>query len=123
MGILMSLVLQTIESIPSQIAARLKERRLALGWSRTTLAERAAVAPATLRAFERTGQISLARLARLAVALGLDAELERLFSTPPIAQTLDELAAQAKRRQRGRRHHTFNVTPPPIGPHGYLETK
>jgi len=123
MGIFMSLVLPHIESIPSQIAARLKERRLALGWSRTTLAERAAVAPATLRAFERTGQISLARLARLAIALGLDAELERLFSTPQRAQTLDELAAQAKRRQRGRRHHTFNVIPPPIGPHEYLDTK
>jgi len=119
----MSSVLPAIESIQSQIAARLKERRLALGWSRTALAERAAVAPATLRAFERTGQISLARLAQLAVALGLDAELERLFSTPPRAQTLDDLTRQAKRRQRGRRHHTFTVTPPPIGPHGFLDTK
>jgi len=36
------------------------------------------------------------------VALGVEGELERLFSTPPRAQTLDELAAQSKRRQRGR---------------------
>ena len=91
-----------VESIPSRIAERLKERRLALGWSRPTLAARAAVSPATLRAFERTGQISLPRLARLAVALGVEGELERLFTTPPRAQTLDELAAQSKRRQRGR---------------------
>ena len=93
---------EAVESIPSRIAERLKERRLALGWSRQTLAARAAVSPATLRAFERTGQISLPRLARLAVTLGVEGELERLFSTPPIAQTLDELAAQSKRRQRGR---------------------
>jgi transcriptional regulator with XRE-family HTH domain len=93
---------EAVESIPSRIAERLKERRLALGWSRPTLAARAAVSAATLRAFERTGQISLPRLARLAVALGVEGELERLFSSPPRAQTLDELAAQSKRRQRGR---------------------
>jgi len=93
---------EAVESIPSRIAERLKERRLALGWSRPTLAARAAVSAATLRAFERTGQISLPRLARLAVALGVEGELERLFSTPPRTQTLDELAAQSTRRQRGR---------------------
>lgn len=95
-------MLPSIESIPARIAERLKERRLALGWSRATLAERAAVSAETLRAFERSGQISLPRLARLAVALGAEGELERLFSAPPRVQTLDELAAQSKRRQRGR---------------------
>lgn len=95
-------MLEACESIPFRIAERLKQRRLALGWSRGTLGARAAVSPATLRAFERTGQISLPRLARLAVALGVEGELERLFSTPPRAQTLDELAAQSKQRQRGR---------------------
>jgi transcriptional regulator with XRE-family HTH domain len=93
---------QSIESIPARIAERVRDRRLALGWSRATLAARAAVSAETLRAFERTGQISLPRLARLAVALGVDAELERLFSAPPPVQSLDELAAQSKRRQRGR---------------------
>lgn len=92
----------SLTSIPQLLAERIRQRRLALGWSRRTLAERAAVAPDTLRAFERSGQISLARLARLAVALGVDAELERLFSAAPPVQSLDELAAQSKRRQRGR---------------------
>jgi transcriptional regulator with XRE-family HTH domain len=95
-------MLEAVTSIPVRIAERLKARRLALGWSRETLGARAAVAPATLRAFERTGQISLPRLARLAVALGVEGELERLFSVPPRAQTLDEIAAQSVRRQRGR---------------------
>ena len=95
-------MLAPVESIPSRIADRVKAHRLALGWSRATLAARAAVSAETLRAFERTGQISLPRLARLAVALGVDGELERLFSTPPRVETLDELAARSTRRQRGR---------------------
>lgn len=95
-------MLPSISTLPVRIAERLKERRLALGWSRATLATRAAMSAETLRAFERSGQISLPRLARLAVALGVEGELERLFSAPPRTQTLDELAAQGKRRQRGR---------------------
>jgi hypothetical protein len=39
---------------------------------------------------------------RLAVALGVDAELERLFEAPPMPQSLDDLAPAAPRRQRGR---------------------
>jgi len=84
------------------LAQRLRERRLSLGWSRATLGERAAVSPETLRAFERTGQISLPRLVRLAVALGVDGELERLFAEPPVPESLAELSARAKTRQRGR---------------------
>ncbi|MBX3132776.1 MAG: helix-turn-helix transcriptional regulator [Gemmatimonadaceae bacterium] len=91
-----------MNTLPQRIAERLRARRLALGWSRRTLAERAAVAPETLRAFERSGQISLARLVRLAVALGVDAELERLFVVAPAPRSLDELAPPAPRRQRGR---------------------
>ncbi|WKW12468.1 helix-turn-helix transcriptional regulator [Pseudogemmatithrix spongiicola] len=92
----------SIESLSLRIAQRLRERRLALGWSRRTLAERSAVAQETLRAFERTGQIALPRLVRLAVALGVDQELERLFATPPMPQSLDDLQPTAPRRQRGR---------------------
>ena len=50
------------------IGERLKERRLELGWSRKRLGERAAVSPETLRAFERSGQVSLRRLIRLATS-------------------------------------------------------
>lgn len=89
-------------SLSQQIADRLRQRRLALGWSRRRLGERAAVSPETLRAFERTGQISLPRLVRLSVALGVDGELEQLFTAPPPPRSLDDLPAPAKRRTRGR---------------------
>ena len=101
-GIFIPVMLTSIESLPAVLAERLQSRRLELGWSRATLAARAAVAPETLRAFERTGQISLARLVRLAVALGVDDELERLFIAPPAPKSLDDVLAQGKRRQRGR---------------------
>ena len=87
--------------LSTAIAARLQARRLELGWSRDTLSERAAVSPATLRAFERTGQVSLRRLVRLADALGLRDELERLF-LPREVRSLEELAERSQRRQRGR---------------------
>lgn len=95
-------MLHSINSLPSRLAERLRARRLALGWSRATLAERAAVSAETLRAFERTGQISLPRLARLAVALGVDDELEALFATPLPPQSLDDVLAAPKPRLRGR---------------------
>lgn len=93
---------QTLETdLALELARRLQARRLALGYSRNTLGELAAVSPETLRAFERTGQVSLRRLIRLADALGLRDELAGLFASPTI-RSLDELSAQ-RTRQRGRR--------------------
>lgn len=84
------------------LAQRLHDRRLTLGLSRKRLGELAAVSPETLRAFERTGQVSLRRFIRLADALGLGTELTALFAAPTI-RSLDELSPrQTKPRQRGR---------------------
>jgi transcriptional regulator with XRE-family HTH domain len=84
------------------LAERLHARRLALGLSRKRLGELAAVSPETLRAFERTGQVSLRRFIRLADALGLGTELTALFAAPTI-RSLDELSPRRmKPRQRGR---------------------
>lgn len=102
MGIFIPVMQPSFQSLQQQIADRLREHRLARGWSRGSLAERAAVSAETLRAFERTGQISLPRLIRLCVALGLERELERLFSASPPPRSLDDLPRQATKRQRGR---------------------
>lgn len=98
---MMPVLIEENLDLSTAIAARLQARRLELGWSRDTLSERAAVSPATLRAFERTGQVSLRRLVRLADALGLRDELERLF-LPREVRSLEELAERSQRRQRGR---------------------
>lgn len=84
-----------------ELARRLQARRLELGYSRQKLGDLAAVSPETLRAFERSGQVSLRRLIRLADALGLRHELAGLFVAAPI-RSLDDLPAR-RTRQRGRR--------------------
>jgi hypothetical protein len=62
------------------------------------------VALATYRQFERTGQISLERLLKLAVVLNASEGFEQLFVRPP-AWSLAELERLAERqtRKRGRR--------------------
>lgn len=91
-----------VEPLALRLAHRLRDRRLSRGWSRRTLGARALVSPETLRAFERTGQISLPRLVRLCVALGLDEELERLFTFPVAPESLDDLLPPRVTRKRGR---------------------
>ena len=87
--------------LAAAIGRRVQQRRIERNWSRLELADRAQVSPETLKAFERTGQISLRRLVRLSIALGCADELNRLFmSAPPT--TLAEVEARGQRRQRGR---------------------
>lgn len=94
--------------LPSDLACRLAERlralRLDLGWRQQTLADRSGVPLATLRRFERTGQISLRGLLMIAHALGRLDELDRLFQPPP-ARSIEELAKLSGivRPKRGRR--------------------
>jgi transcriptional regulator with XRE-family HTH domain len=66
--------------IGKAIGARLKARRLQLGWSRETLATRAGVNPWSLKRFEVSGQISLESLVKLAVVAGNFADFENLFA-------------------------------------------
>ena len=84
------------------LAARIRARRLDLGWSRSMLAEKAGVSEATIKVFERTGQITLSRLLLIARALGTLAGFDALFQ-PPAARTLEEIEGRRLQRQRGRR--------------------
>ena len=55
----------------------------------------------TLKRFERTGQIALVSLIRIAVALDAAEPLQAWFQRPAF-QTLDEALAATQPRQRGR---------------------
>lgn len=61
----------------------MKARRLGLGWSRQMLATRAGASLWTLKHFERTGQISLETLIKVAVVLDEVRGLEGLFAARP----------------------------------------
>lgn len=84
------------------LAGRLRARRLELGLPREELAERSGLATAAIKAFERTGRISLERFLTLTLALGRYDELVYLFErrapdSPHVG------LRRMDRRTRGRR--------------------
>lgn len=96
--------LSTPRETACAIAERVRELRLHRGWTQGELAHRAGLATATYVRFERTGQIALDRLLKIAVALDAGSGFESLFAPPP-ARSLAELAARGapSGRRRGRR--------------------
>ena len=78
--------MQYILDMPSDIAIRLatklKSIRKRRKITQKQLAARSNVSYATLRKFEKTGQISLESFIKLSMELGLTSELNNLFSTP-----------------------------------------
>jgi hypothetical protein len=100
----LSVLIASPGEIAKGVAARMKARRLGLGWSREMLATRAGVSPWTLKHFELTGQIALETLVKVAVVLDDVRGLEGLFATRPgMPGSLAELEKLHPRvRKRGR---------------------
>lgn len=96
--------LQTPRETAQMLAGRVRALRLERGWTQQEVADRTGIALATYRHFERTGQISLERLLKLAVVLDARAGFDGLFMPPP-ARSLAELERKDERpaRKRGRR--------------------
>lgn len=86
------------------LAQQVKHKRLSLNLSQQTLAERSGVSYGVLKKFERTGQISIHSLLKLALILDALEEFKGLFALkkPEEALTLDELIKN-KPRKRGRK--------------------
>ncbi len=62
--------LHTPEEVSRELAQKTRRLRLFRKWKQVTLVERSGVTLASLRRFERTGQVSLKNLLRLCFALG-----------------------------------------------------
>jgi transcriptional regulator with XRE-family HTH domain len=93
----------TVPELQRLFADRARARRLALDLTQKGLAARAGLSLSSLKRFEQTGRVAFDGLLRLAVALNALDGLEDLFAEPEF-QTLDDvLAADAPKRQRGRR--------------------
>lgn len=84
------------------LAERARARRLDANLSQDGLAMRAGISRGSLKRFERTGEISLDRLLRIAFALGASDGFDQLFA-PRDPRSLDEIIAEPPARQRGRR--------------------
>lgn len=85
------------------IGARLRDLRLARGWTQEELSERSGVALSTLKLLEARGQGSLQRLARIAVALDADGALRELFAPPARMESLEAVRRTERRRAPRRR--------------------
>ena len=96
------ITLKSHAEIATQLAGRLRDRRLHRGWTQGELASRAGIRPATYVLFERTGKISVLRLLRILEVLGLSAEFDRIGRSEDLAgMTLNQLMSPP--RQRGKR--------------------
>lgn len=71
--------LDNILSIKNDLSARFRNVRRAAKMSQATLATRSGVSLGSIKRFERTGDISLASLLKLAMALGYEEDFNGLF--------------------------------------------
>lgn len=90
--------------IATQIAARVKARRLELNLTQEGLAARAGVKFATYRRFEQTGEISLKGLLQIGFALNALSEFDTLFAQKQYQSLDDILNEQSVTRKRGKKN-------------------
>lgn len=89
--------------ICKSVAQRVKSRRLELNLTQSGLAARAGVNIETYRKFERTGEISLLNLVKLAISLDVTTDFTALFAQKQY-QSLDDLLEVKKSiRKRGQK--------------------
>ncbi len=93
-----------LDGIVSQIAMKVKAKRLELNLTQEGLAKRAGVKFATYRRFEQTGEISLRGLLQIAFALNALPDFEALFSQKQYQSLDDVLNEQTVTRKRGKKN-------------------
>lgn len=73
----------TPENIIKNIANDIRELRKRKKWSQIDLAEKSGVSLGSIKRFERTGEVSLKSLTKIAISLGREGELNSLFDDIP----------------------------------------
>lgn len=99
---MMSVNMLTPQEMQQRIASNARTRRLALDLSQQTLSDKSGVSYSVLKKFERTGQISLESLLKLALVLGSMEDFNTLFPNKPEPLSLDEMINKHTRK-RGRK--------------------
>lgn len=98
------LSLKTESDVLREVADSTRANRLALGWRQDDLAKRSGVGVATVRRFERSGQIGFNGLAKLWVTLGLAdsllAAIKRPTDAPKDIRSFLARSESAKPRRR-----------------------
>ncbi len=82
---MIQLTKKTWIQINNEIAGNLVRLRKRKKITQKELATRSGVSLGSLKRFEQSGEISLQSLTKLAIALGVEGELEKLFENVPFA--------------------------------------
>lgn len=99
----MLLIIKSPHEIGLALRDRIRARRLTLNLSQAGLAERAGVNLYSLRRFESTGRISFESLLKIALVLDCLQDFEQVAASPAVtAQSLDQVLARPRKRNRGR---------------------
>lgn len=80
---MINLFQKTAPEINVDIAKRMAAIRKRRKISQKELAKRSGVSLGSLKRFEQTGEISLLSLTKISIVLGLEDEMEKLFSEVP----------------------------------------
>lgn len=101
---MISIQMKSPHEMAEDIAERAKAKRLSLNVSQQALSQASGVSYGTLKKFERTGQISLESLLKIALALDELDKFAHLFakSAEELPASIDELLEE-KSRKRGRK--------------------
>ncbi len=93
---MINLYQKTWKEINTELAERIIQLRKRKKLSQRSLALRSGVSLGSLKRFEQTGEISLQSLTKIAIALGVEGELEDLFSKVPFDSIEEVIHAQNK---------------------------
>ncbi len=97
-------MISTSSELAEQLGARIRVRRIAMNITQAEAAKRSGVSYATWRRLEASGSASVEGLARAAILLRCEDDLQNLFPRP-VATSMDELIksqTQKPVRQRAR---------------------
>jgi transcriptional regulator with XRE-family HTH domain len=96
------MILKLPSEVLPEIAARARVLRKAQRLSQETLAARAGVSFGSVKRFERTGQISLESLLKLAVILDALGDFDALFAVKVEGLSLDDILRDSSPSKRKR---------------------
>lgn len=95
---MLAFTLTSPSGVISDLAARMKRRRIDANLTQKDLAEKSGVSYGSLRLFEEKGKISLEALVKIAFILEAETEFENLFPPRP-KRTIDEIVGQPIRQR------------------------
>lgn len=93
---MINLYQRTWKEINTDIAGRMVQLRKRKKITQKELSVKAGVSLGSVKRFEQSGEISLQSLTKLAIALGVEEELDRLFSEVPFSSIEEILRGQTR---------------------------